>query len=238
MMSNQRGARLPYRLLAGVVPCPAGWLVARAKLQGITISPEEPFTVHSFVEVLDYKPAHQVIALAAPVGLPDDPAPGGRTCDRQARHLVGWPRCGAITSAPSRSDLQALSDGTEVHVSAVSRQMAGRVAEVDRALSPYWQRTVFEVHPELSFHQLNEDRPLSAPKHGPEGLAERRALLEHRMAGVSRILDAHLPGVDKAHLADGAVCLWTARRVAARAVTRLPDMPEWDSKGLRMEIVR
>jgi predicted RNase H-like nuclease len=40
------------------------------------------------------------------------------------------------------------------------------------------------------------------------------------------------------HLLDAAACLWTARRVAARAATRIPMDPEWDSQGLRMEIVR
>jgi hypothetical protein len=32
--------------------------------------------------------------------------------------------------------------------------------------------------------------------------------------------------------------LWTARRIFARAGTRLPTDPEWDEEGLRMEFVR
>jgi predicted RNase H-like nuclease len=32
--------------------------------------------------------------------------------------------------------------------------------------------------------------------------------------------------------------MWTARRIVSRAITRLPEDPEWDSQGLRMEIVR
>ncbi|MHB8681606.1 MAG: DUF429 domain-containing protein [Acidimicrobiales bacterium] len=235
---QRRRAPLPYRLLAGVLPCPAGWLVAGAKLQGISIAPEEPFTVKHFVDALDWKPAYDVIALAAPVGLLDEPVPGGRHCDRGARQIVGWPRSGAILSAPSRAELAAFAVHGEEHLSAVGRRMASHFAEVDQALSPYWQRTVFEVHPELSFHQLNGDAALHLPKHRPDGVAERRALLEERVPGVTRVLDAHLRGVNVAHLADAAVCLWTARRVAARAVIRIPEMPEWDTKGLRMEIVR
>lgn len=34
------------------------------------------------------------------------------------------------------------------------------------------------------------------------------------------------------------VGLWTARRIAARAVSRLPENPEWNEDGLRMELVR
>jgi len=233
-----RGAKLPYRPLAGVVPCPGGWLVAGAKLQGITLSPEQPQVFETLLDVLDYKPAYQIISLAAPIGLLDDHVPGGRRCDRDARRLIGWPRNGAIVSAPARSALRDVADGRDVALSAVSRRLVHRFAEVDADIQPYWQRTVFEVHPELSFFQLNEDRPLRYSKHRRAGVAERTALLKERLPGVERILDAHLRGARPAHLVDAAVCLWTARRVAAKAVSRLPETPEWDSVGLRMEIVR
>jgi predicted RNase H-like nuclease len=62
--------------------------------------------------------------------------------------------------------------------------------------------------------------------------------LKARLPGVERILDAQVDGAKATHLVDGAVCLWTSRRIAARAVSRLPVDPEWDSAGLRMEIVR
>lgn len=240
MHGSHRGAQLPYRPLAGVVPCPGGWLVAAGKLQGITLSPEEPQVFRTLIDVLDYKPAYQIIALAAPVGLLDHPEPGGRRCDRDARRLIGWPRSGAVASAPARSVLRDLAnDGAaEVGLSAVSRRLVARYAEVDEAMQPYWQRTVFEVHPELSFYQLNEDRPLRFSKHTRAGTEERTALLRARLPGVERILDTKVPGAKPAHQVDAAVCLWTARRIAARAVNRLPEDPEWDSEGLRMEIVR
>lgn len=238
MHRSQRGAQLPYRPLAGVVPCPGGWLVAGAKLQGITLSPEAPQVFPTLLDVFDYKPAYQIVSLAAPIGLLDEPAPGGRQCDRDARRLIGWPRNGAVVSAPARSVLRDLAEGVEVSLSAVSRRLAARFAEVDEDVQPYWQRTVFEVHPELSFFQLNEDQPLRYSKHRRVGVEERTALLKARLPGVERILDTHVPGAKPAHRVDGAVCLWTARRIAARAVSRLPEDPEWDSAGLRMEIVR
>jgi predicted RNase H-like nuclease len=236
--TSQRGSQLPYKTLAGVVPCPGGWLVAGAKLQGITLSPEAPQVFRTLVEIFDYKPAYQIISLAAPIGLPDEPLAGGRRCDRDARRLLGWPRNGAIVSAPARSVLRDLAAGLEVSLSAVSRRIVARVAEVDENVQPYWQRTVFEVHPELSFFQLNEDHPLRYSKHLRVGTAERVDLLKARLPGVERILDLRVKGAKPAHNVDAAVCLWTARRIAARAVNRLPDDPEWDSAGLRMEIVR
>jgi len=37
---------------------------------------------------------------------------------------------------------------------------------------------------------------------------------------------------------DAAGLLWTARRIAGKAITRLPMDREWDDQGRRMEIVR
>lgn len=241
--SSHRGAQLPYRTLAGVVPCPTGWLVASAKLQGITMAPEDPQVFSSFLEVLDYKPAFQVVALFCTVGLSDGPRAGGRQCDRDARRLLRWPRSGAIVSAPAHDALMS-STYTEAaaanggKLSGVGWTLLKRVAEVNAAVAPYWQRTVFEVHPELSFYQLNEDRPLQFSKHKAAGRQERRALLEARLPGIDRILDARIARVSSAHLLDATACLWTARRIVSRSINRVPEDPEWDSRGLRMEIVR
>jgi predicted RNase H-like nuclease len=243
MPGAHRGTHLPYRTLAGVVPYPGGWLTATAKLQGITMSPEEPKVFSSILAVLDYKPAFQVIALFSPVGLLEVPTPGGRQCDRDARALLGRPRSAAVVSAPARPAVLAASHAQAVaanggRLGAVGWRLMKRVAEVEGEMAPYWQRTVFEVHPELSFYQLNDDRSVRYAKHTQAGRAERRALLETRLPGVDRVLEARLPRVTAAHLFDAAACLWTARRIISRQVDRVPRDPEWDAKGLRMEIVR
>jgi predicted RNase H-like nuclease len=221
--------------LAGVVPCPLGWLVVSGRLQGVTIFPEEPKVYAKLTEVLDEKPAFTVIALAAPIGLPAEGTTGGRTCDREARALLGWPRSGAIISAPPRS---ALSSRTSKGIGVVVKYLLPRIAEVEAEIQPYWQRTVYEVHPELSYYQLNDDRPLRYGKRTPLGLKERRALMESKIQGIETALDASVPRVHAAHLLDGAISLWAARRIAARAVTRMPEDPEWDEHGLRMEFMR
>jgi predicted RNase H-like nuclease len=231
-----RGPVLPYRPLAGVVPCPDGWLVASGKLQGITLSPADPIVLPTLVDVLDYKPAYEIIALAAPIGLLDEYRRGGRTCEREARRLLGPRRGAAIASAPVRS---ALPDGAAVPgVSAVARRLLHSIREANEQIQPYWQRTVYEVHPELSFYQLNGDQPVGSTKRSAVGRKERRDLLEARLPGVQRLLDVTVKGAREKHLLDAAACLWTARRIAARAVQRLPEDPEWDSQGLRMEFVR
>ena len=243
MRSPHRGAQLPYQTLAGVVPCHGGWLAAAAKLQGITLSPEPPQVFASILDVVDYKPAYQVIALFAPIGLLDKFSKGGRTCDREARRVLQWPRSGAILSAPARSVLVCRTlgearDASGGRLSPVTWRQWRRFAEVDAHVAPYWQRNVFEVHPELAFFQLNDDKPVRYSKHTRVGQDERRGLLTPRFPGVERILDARVGRVSRAQLLDAAACLWTARRITSRAVQRLPEDPEWDSLGLRMEIVR
>jgi predicted RNase H-like nuclease len=109
---------------------------------------------------------------------------------------------------------------------------------VAKEVQPYRQRFVFEVHPEATFHQLNGDQPLQYSKNTIHGRRERRALLARSFQGIERVLDARVRGVRQRHLIDAAACLWTTRRIASRAIVRLPIDPEWDSEGLRMEIVR
>ena len=274
-MGRRGGPVLPYRPIAGVIPCGSGWLVCGGRLQGINLFPQDPEWVDGFEAVLDYRPAFEIIALGAPVGLDDTFTPGGRTCDRQARALVGARRAGAIISPPSRAMVAAWKQARGLNVDAfASRISAGRagatgpqgsgaiglvdgelaselaglgaagrallprVAEVDDAIAPYWQRTVFEVRPELSFFQLNDDVPLTRSKHMLAGREERAALLLKRFPGIEQVIDARVRGVRAHHLLDGAISLWAARRVAARAISRLPADPEWDEVGLRTEIVR
>jgi predicted RNase H-like nuclease len=237
------GPELPYRLLAGAEPCPGGWLVAIGKLQGITLMPDTLTVVPAFIDVLDYRPSFDVLAVHVPIGLPSEPDSRGRSCDRAARQVLGWPRSGSIVSAPCRAALQASTydEAKELNggrLSAVQWQLRRPFAEVDSVIGPYVQRTVFEVHPELGFHQMNEDRSLEHRKHSDAGRTERRDLLLRRLPGLERILDEPLSGARIEHVYDACADLWTARRIAARALQRLPEDPEWDDTGLRMEIVR
>ncbi|MEJ7583297.1 MAG: DUF429 domain-containing protein [Acidimicrobiales bacterium] len=238
----RRGPPLPYRPLAGVVPCGRGWVVGAGRLQGTTLFAQQPEVLGSFEEVLDYRPSFEILALGCHVGLHDQRTSRGRTCDREARRLLGWPRNAAILSAPPRSALRPADvvDGrrADTAMSGAVKSLLPRIAEVDASMAPYWQRTIFEVRAELSYFQLNGDVPLRRSKYTARGRAERRALIETRLPGVDSILDATIPGVGRHHLLDVAACLWTARRIAARAVTRLPEHPEWDDLGLRMEILR
>lgn len=235
----QRGPQLPYKLLAGVEPCTGGWLVVTGRLQGTNLAPQRPEVFPTLIDVLDYKPAFTIIALHAPVGMPD--GPGGRGADRAARALLGPRRGPAAVPAPSRAVLACATyeDARAIDptLTTVTWAVARKVRESAKELAPYWQRTVFEVNPELAFYGLNGSEPLCFPKRSIRGAKERRMLLGDRFPGIDTTLDAKVPGIRSDRIIDAAANLWTARRIAARALTRLPEDPEWDDEGLRMEIV-
>jgi predicted RNase H-like nuclease len=234
---SRRGPDLPYQVVAGVTPCGSSWLVAPAKLQGTIFAPEEPQLISPFSEVLDQRPTFAVLALNAPVGYLDQATSGGRACDREARSILGPKRGSSIQSAPVRSptnELEFLPD----HLDAISMTLLPRYREVAEEMAPFRQRTVYEVHSDVSFYELNDGTPLQWPKNTQKGIEERKAILEMKFPAGNRILSSDLPGVSMAHLLDVAVFVWTARRIFARAAVRIPREPEWDEQGLRMEIVR
>jgi predicted RNase H-like nuclease len=234
-----RGAPLPYRLLAGVESCAGGWLVAAGNLQGITLAPQPPMIFPSLIDVLDYKPAFTVISLHAPVGLPEHPGQQ-RACDAAARRVLGHRRA-AVVPPPPRGAVRAGSfeeaKAIDPSIGVATWKMLPRIAEVVSEVGSYRQRVVWEVNPELAFWQMNEGRPLRFRKRSQLGRQERLNLVQAKLPGAERLLDARPHGVRVDRLLDAAADLWMARRIVARAVTRLADPPEWDTEGVRMDLV-
>jgi predicted RNase H-like nuclease len=237
MGATRSGPTLPYSIVGGVLPCATGWLVATAKLAGATFAPEPPRVLSAFRDVLDDRPSLSVVALNAPIGYAETSGVGGRTCDRMARALLGK-RGSTVHNAPTRATLEGEEVVSDDRLDAISNVLLDRYREVAAEMAPYRQRTVYEVHPELSFYQLNGEQPLRWTKKFEVGRDERKELLLNRIQGIDKVLDAELDEVPETHLLDAAALLWTARRIFARAGARIPTEPEWDEKGLRMEIVR
>lgn len=236
-MSIQRGPTLPYHLIASVTPCPAGWLVQGAKIQGATFAPERVRTYRTFIEVLDERPAYELLVLNAPVGYRGHPNDEPRTCDVEARHLLGV-RGAAVHNAPSRPVLTGMMTWREGGLDAVTATLLPRYREVASEMSPFRQRVVYEGNPELSFYQLNRDAALRRSKRLVAGRDERYDVLNaHLPGGIAGFLSDPPAGVAPRHQLDALALLWSARRVWGHGARRIPREPEWDSEGLRMEFV-
>jgi predicted RNase H-like nuclease len=238
-MMGPRSSALPYHVLAGVEPCTGGWLVVPGNLQGINMAPQPAYVLPALADVLDYRPSFSVVALHAPVGLTDGPDET-RACDVLARQLLGRRR-GAVVAAPTRKllDAQTFGEAKQIDPSLdiVRWRALPKAAEAIREVQSWRQRSVWEVNPELAFKQMNEGVELRYGRRSMHGLQERRFLLAAKLPGAERVLAQRPKGVREGKLLDALADLWTARRVMARAITRLADPPAWDADGVRMDIV-
>lgn len=102
-------------------------------------------------------------------------------------------------------------------------------------MTPARQSRVREVHPELCFAAMRE-RPSDFPKRTAGGAPERREALRHHFDGLDR-MPAVPPGAHADDLLDAMAAAWTAGRIARGEATAIPELPELDRRGLRMDMV-
>jgi predicted RNase H-like nuclease len=234
--------KAPYKNIAGITPCPGGWLVLPARLAGITVAAEEAFVVPRLLDVLDYRPTFDAAAINAPMGLFDTPAGQYRPCDREAREYVGWPRMVAVYGTPSREAIRAVNAEARRLEPWMTKHDVRRLRwlrEAEKELQPYHSRSYFAAHPDVSFTQMNGDVPLATSPYHEDGRIERLELIRERLPGVDEVVTRTPPdGAAPVHLLHAGALLFTARRGSGRAVSRMPVDPVWDELGMRMEIVR
>jgi predicted RNase H-like nuclease len=222
--------------IVGVDGCPGGWVCFQVDLQSRKTSVR---VVSRLNELLSTFPRPRLVAIDIPIGIPDR---GARACDIAARRVLGKPRSNSVFPAPIRPTLgaktyeEACTLSLRAHGKSLSRQafeIIAKIREVDNLMTPELQMWVFEVHPEVSFWALNEQRPLTFRKLDREGKEERLCLLRRHYPTI----DQHLSGLRQSEVAgndvlDAAAAAWTAECVASGMVPR-----QFDSRGLRMEIV-
>lgn len=233
--------------IAGADGARGGWIVALRAVGSETIVLRLARTLS---EIPTWPESPAMLGLDIPIGLPEEATPGGRACDRLARRLLG-PRGTTIFSAPSRPALEARTfqealdrnRRSSPHRIGLSRQtfhLLPKIREADAFVSPARQAHVFEVHPELSFFEMNGGQPVLAPKKSEAGRQARLTLLESvfgRPLGdvveVSRQRE-----VARDDVLDALAVLFTAERAHFGRAVRIPAEPATDARGLRMEIVR
>ncbi len=244
----QHRTGVPQVWLAGVDGCRGGWFAvllhlthASPDLAGLRF-----VLCRNFSELVNLPENPSPIALDIPIGLLDQAQPGGRSCDRAARALLGRPRASSVFTPPPRAALQARSyrEATRLNGAGMSKQafhLMGKIREVDALMQPALQQRIFEAHPELAFLTL-AGHPMRHNKKTSAGAGEREALVascfgEHfiepqtvreryprSQVALDDVLDAYALAI-------------TASRLHGGSAMRLPDSePERDGKGLSMEI--
>ncbi|MGB3347735.1 MAG: DUF429 domain-containing protein [Brucella anthropi] len=232
-------------VLAGVDGCPRGWIAVIGDGGGLRAE-----VFGSFSALVASLPDKAIIAVDMPIGLPEK---GGRSAERAARaHLAG--RQSSVFSIPPRAAVYAEDYRESCSLSLertdpprkVSRQAFGlfpKICEIDELLRcDLWlAERIIESHPELAFAVLNGMKAMSLPKKiksrvNPEGMAERRALLQH--CGLPEdFLKGRVPrGAKEDDFLDACAMYLVAGRHARGEARPNPDHEERDAFGLRMAI--
>jgi predicted RNase H-like nuclease len=197
-------------------------------------------------EILDFPERPAIITVDVPIGLPEVTLPGGRTCDRLARRLLG-PRHGSVFSPIGRICLQINNrekasqlsiDRGGIGIGVQSWGLKKKLLEIDRLMTPAKQRIVHEVHPEVSFCEMNRGQPLIQSKKTPDGERERLSALKHGGFPETFLSPLSTLRSGRDDFLDACAALWTAERIYRGSARRIPsaEKPEYDEGGLDMAI--
>ena len=233
----------------GVDGCKAGWF-------SIGLGDSEDVAVEvfgTFRQLEEHYVRAALILVDIPIGLSE----GGsqeRACDAIARRLIR-PRHSSVFRAPTR---QATYETSYRNASDTNRTLTGKklsqqswgialkIREVDallRSLDQSRRERVREVHPELCFWALNNQRPMAFAKKDREGRGQReRVRVLHRLEPrtdsiLGDALRSHGNHAAADDVLDALAAAVTAREGHPDELQTLPADPPEDAHGLPMEMV-
>ncbi len=231
-------------MFVGVDGCRAGWLAI-----GLEATGNWQVDIFSNVSSLwDHHRQASLILIDIPIGL----KAGGkaeRGCDPQARKLLG-PRRSSVFPAPCREAIYASSYQeacdinqrlTDKRLSVENWNIIPKIREVDCLLSDdiSARSSIRETHPELCFWGL-ADRPMQYAKKRSEGLSERTQLLWSIYPGTTDIIAHALSTYRRKDVARDDILDALAAAVTGlmggQNLVSIPQKPEFDERGLRMEM--
>jgi predicted RNase H-like nuclease len=228
--------------------CRGGWLAVLCALSGKRGVPVQlaSHLCRDFKAVLELPQRPRAVAVDMPIGLLERTVPGGRSCDREARALLGRPRASSVFTPPARaapsasrySEVAALNGGG---LSKESFNILPKIREIDAALCPADQQRVFECHPELVFARL-AGAPIAHNKKTMEGRRERvrllRKIYRDAFQEPTRLRLLHgLRYVAFDDVVDAYALAHAAWLIHSGKAQRVPSgEPPQDARGLRMEI--
>jgi predicted RNase H-like nuclease len=201
------------------------------------------------------KPLPATIAVDMPIGLPETVGPQ----PANAKPAPGWASTAvnSVFAVPSRSRRDGATTTSPRAGSTLKTPTAPQGVEaVFHAVSENPRDRRFEITPELQCTRVGSPpgtcllgherlpagavtwRRRSNRRPSPEGMALRRELLARNGFPVSRLQHPAWPKskVAEDDILDACACAWSAARIARGEHISLPAEPEFDARGLRMQI--
>jgi predicted RNase H-like nuclease len=201
--------------VVGVDGCRGGWVA-------VGLPGPEVIVRATLRAVLEAFGDAACVAVDIPIGLPA--GPGGRSCDREARRLLGR-ASSRVFPAPTRACLEeptyAAARLVEPSLSAQSYALRAKIREADEAQH---DGPVVEAHPELAFLAFAGRSLVS--KRTWDGQMQRRVALAREGLVLADELGPTGGTAAADDVLDAAACALVAQAVAAGTAERLGDPAE------------
>jgi predicted RNase H-like nuclease len=235
----------------GVDGCKKGWFT-------VGLGGKTGWEVNRFDDIRklweQYKNA-KLILIDIPIGLRDS-GNNERTCDKEARKLLGPKRGTSVFPVPCRLAIYAepLEKASEINQEKTGRGLSEqslaiiqKIRQVDELLlrNEVARSRIREIHPEVCFWALNNCQPMRYSKKKVEGFEERREVLSSVFPHTDDLVNCtrqkyheeyRRREVVKDDVLDALVAAVTASK-EKQGLSTIPEKPEADSKGLSMEMV-
>ncbi|HEV1995775.1 MAG TPA: DUF429 domain-containing protein [Candidatus Acidoferrum sp.] len=231
-------------MLASADGCKGGWLLVKSKSWPC----KEPLFLSicaDFRSLVQSTLDCEQVVVDIPIGLPSGKKI--RTCDEDARRLLGREGSTRVFLAPPREAMHA-SDPQEFQIlhSKFRGKGAGwpvwgivrKLKEVDEIMTPDLQKRIHEFHPELAWWRA-AGRVLDS-KHQKSGLSQRTEIVGSYISGLNEALEwerrlGRAAAIDD--ILDALIGIPVAANALNEKTFRVPHQStESDTRGLSMEI--
>lgn len=194
-------------------------------------------------DLLEQTPTAEIVGIDIPIGLPEK---GPRACDLKARRLLGK-RGSSLFPAPILAVLEANNyrEACDIRFAIEGKRMSQqawaivpKVREVHLLLQQKtgYKSVLHEVHPEVSFYYMGNEKPNSHSKKKRPGINERIEKLsrffEISSGYITTIRREH--GTSEDDILDALAALWSAERILQDKNTTLGE--DGDAEGARIYV--
>lgn len=228
----------------GIDGCRKGWFYV-----GIDEKNEYCFDIISNIEsILKITQEAQIVLIDIPIGLRENEKLE-RLCDLKARNILGKRRS-SVFPAPSRSAIKCdeYSEASQINFKKTGRKLskqsfsiAKKIENVDKFFNSTSLQTKYrEMHPEVCFWALNNKTPMEFSKRKSKGFLERKFILKKFYPYTEKLVEEAMLKYLRKDLAKDDIINALVGAVSATFypnLSSLPNVPELDRNGLKMEIV-
>ena len=211
----------------GVDGCHHGWVAVRLDRDGYF---DTAAADASLARLLPRLGSRDTVGIDMPIHLMDA---GRRESDLAARDFLGGIRGRSVFAAPPAFTLEPSWQGKthhEVNLEmrrrygiGLSRQtfaLCPKILQINALLGNGLD--IHEVHPEVSFAEMNEGKPMQFSKKSWGGQEERLSLLALAGIRIPKKLPKEVAAVPPDDIIDACVAAWSARRIAHGQAHRFP----------------